>query len=124
MTEHRDLKDIRGTLAARRDVYLFPASDGALTGFQIRRTVETYVKGADTYHPFQYKGWLYYGQAFAIDRVSRKAPTDEQEEFRVGFEAVGGVHTYAKDMREVLELLGDEPPNVEEYLNRTPMRHY
>jgi len=124
MTEHRDIKDIRSALAKRADIYLFPADDGPLIGFQLRRASESYVKGADTYHPFQYKGWMYYGQVFAIDRVTKKKPTAEQERFREEFEEKGGKHTYAKDMRDVINLLGHEPENVGEYLDRTPMRLY
>ena len=92
MTEHRDLKDIRSALTKRRDIYLFPASDdGPLTGFQLRRASESYVKGADTYHPFQYKGYIFYGQAFAIDRVVGKKPTAGQETYRLDFEDHGGL---------------------------------
>ena len=126
MSQHRDIKDIRDALSERRDIYLFPATDGPLLGVHLRRGSESYVKGADTYHPFQYKGWLYYGQAFAIDRVSgaKKKPTDEQEEFREAFERCGGIHAYAKNVNDAIDLLGEEPENVAEYINRTPMRMF
>lgn len=130
MTDHPDIRDIRNILSQRRDIYLHArnatAPDGTppILGVQLRRAIETEVRGADSYHPFNYKGWLYYGQAFAINRPNRGKLTKDQTEWAEDFKAMGGVYVAAKDMRDVLVALGKEPAEMQEYLDRAPMKRF
>lgn len=130
MTDHRDISAIRSELKARRDIMLFDRNDegdlGAapITGLQLRRVTETEVRGADSYHPFNYKGWKYFGQAFAIERPIRGRITKPQSEWKAAFENVGGVYIEAVNFDDVLKALGSEPPDVKDYLARAPMRRF
>lgn len=130
MTEHPDIKEIRTLLADRQDVMLLPrlavVPPGApsILGVHLRRCVETEVRAPDSYNPYNYKGWKYYGQSFAIDRPSRGKLTEDQQEWRKAFEAVGGLYIAAKDINDVTRALGKEPDDVAEYLARAPMKRF
>lgn len=127
--DHPDIKEIRAILSDRRDILLHarpPGGDGMapILGTHLRRCVETEVRAPDSYNPYNYKGWKYYGQTFAIDRPSRGKLSDAQAEWRQEFEAVGGQYIAAKDINDVLRALGKEPDDVAEYLARAPMKRF
>lgn len=126
--EHRDIADIRTALLKRRDIGLFPAErdDGVppIIGTQLRRVTETEVRGPDSYHPFTYRGWKYYGQSFAVDRAVRGKLNKEQLAWKADFELLGGVYVTAADMRDVITALGNEPDDVIDYLGRKPMKPF
>lgn len=129
--EHRDIADIRAALGKRRDIYLFPRAstppDGTapIIGFQLRRVIETEVRAPDSYNPFTYRGYLYYSQAFAVDKMPKAGgPSKDQSRWAVPFTDCGGIYIAARDMRDVIEALGNEPEDVENYLNRIKLRQF
>lgn len=130
MTERRDISAIRSELKARRDIMLFDKNpDGhpgaaALTGTQIRRVKETEIRGAESYHPLNYVGWKYFGQAFAIERPIRGKLTKPQSNWKASFENVGGVYIEAESIDDVMKVLGPEPPDVTDYLARAPLKRF
>lgn len=127
-TDHPDIKEIRAILSDRADIFLHPriSGDGVppIIGTHLRRCVETEVRAPDSYNPYNYKGWKYYGQSFAIDRPSRGKLSEAQAEWKQAFEDVGGLYIAAKDINDVTRALGKEPDDVAEYLARAPMKRF
>lgn len=133
MTDHPEIAAIRRKLDGRKDIKLDPRNPsppkGAppLTGVQIRRTRETHTLGADSFHPHTYVGWLYYGQAFAVDRKqgrgeSRKF-TAAQKAWKEDFEAVGGVYLEPHEVELAYpDGLGTEPKDIDSHLSRESNR--
>lgn len=125
---HPDIMTVRKRLADRRDVILDNA-DGPLSGIQLRRTKETHVQGADSYHPHTYIGWLYYGQPFMVDVPDgpKKKLTPAQAKRKEAFEAIGGIWLLPTEVNlAVPDGLGAEPPDIDKWLardsNRVPLR--
>lgn len=129
MTEKSDIASIRKSLKDRRDILTLLDDGDVITGFQLRRTKETHVQGADSYHPHTYIGWLYYGQPFAIDANygPKKKLSAAQKEFKEQFEAAGGIYLWPSEVRlKQPDGLGDEPADIDKWLarenNRVPLR--
>ena len=107
-------------LGSRRDIWLSNtvdvyADDGSptLQGVQLRRLQEREVRGADSYHPYTYVGWKYYGQSFAIETemVKSRSPLDkDQLRWRGDYEAAGGLYIEAWSLENVFEELGRQEP--------------
>ena len=105
-------------LKARKDIWLDDAISGhsgapAIRGVQLRRAKETEVRGADGYHPFTYNGWLYYGQAFAIETEftrSKNPLSSDQLDWLYNFDKVGGKYIEARSMQDVEDALGKSEP--------------
>jgi hypothetical protein len=115
-------------LKARKDIWLDDAISGhngapSIRGVQLRRAKETEVRGADGYHPFTYNGWLYYGQAFAIETEftrSKNPLSSNQLDWLYNFDKVGGKYIEARTMQDVDDALGkSEPQPWSEYEART-----
>jgi hypothetical protein len=71
------------------------------------------VRGADSYHPFTYTGWLYYGQAFAIETEftrSKNPLSHDQLDWMNDFAKAGGQYIEARTMDDVRDALGREEP--------------
>jgi|GEM_PF-2850504 len=102
------LKELKG----RRDIWLDNVSDEAvecgspaIRGIQLRRAKESETRGADGYHPYHYVGWLYYGQAFAIEtefRNSKNPLTQVQLDWMDDFSAKGGLYIEARNVDDAL----------------------
>lgn len=129
MTEKTDIAAIRRALKDRRDIFIIDDTADKISGFQLRRTKETHVIGADSYHPHTYIGWLYYGQPFAIDANygPKKKLSAAQKEFKEAFESAGGIYIMPHEVRlKQPDGLGDEPPDIDKWLarenNRVPLR--
>ena len=127
MTTLRLDQQILKALRARPDIWLDNAVlefEGApsIRGIQLRRVIETETRGKDSYHPFQYTGWMYYGQAFAIETDIRKGErplTKEQLRWRDLFVTSGGLYITATNMHHVTDELGKtEPQPWSEYARR------
>ena len=110
---------ITKALSTREDIWLDDAVSAdeacpSIRGIQIRRAKETEVRAPDSYNPFNYVGWMYYGQAFAIEtdiQLKSKRPlTKEQEQWRDDFEYSGGIYVMARTIDDVYEALGRERP--------------
>ena len=115
-------------LAKRKDIWLDEAVRHAfapaIVGIQLKRVKETEVRGPESYHPFNYVGWKYYGQSFAIetDFELKKNPalTPDQEEWRDDYEHSGGIYIMPRSMGDVYERLGTHCPEPwDEYLERS-----
>jgi hypothetical protein len=108
------IKSLRG----RKDIWLDEAISGhkgapAIRGVQLKRARETEVRGADGYHPFTYTGWLYYGQAFAIETEftrSKNPLSPDQLDWLDKFTKVGGQYIEARTMQDVDDALGKTEP--------------
>jgi len=124
------LADIRLAIGARPDVliarintgvYAAPGQPGtrvrsAPNGFpdiigtqlqriKTRRTVET---NFSLYEGPEY--WHTYGQAIAIEtKTTRGRMSEQQAAWRAAFERVGGIYVLARDVRDVLDVLGPVP---------------
>lgn len=127
MTTLRLDQQILKALRARPDIWLDNATldfEGApaIRGVQLRRVIETETRGKDSYHPFQYTGWMYYGQAFAIETDIRKGErplTKEQLRWRDTYSPSGGWYIEARLMHDVTDVLGKaEPQPWAEYERR------
>ena len=71
------------------------------------------MRGADSYHPFTYTGWLYYGQAFAIETEftrSKNPLSPDQLDWLNDFAKAGGQYIEARTMDDVRDALGREEP--------------
>ena len=115
-------------MRGRRDIWLdesISPHEGApaIRGIQLRRVQEREIRGAESYHPFEYKGWKYFGQAFAIEtEFSRtKNPLSaKQLDWLDSFARVGGQYIEARSMDDVRDALGrDEPQPWREYEMKT-----
>ena len=85
-----------------------------IRGVRLRRVKETEVRGADSYHPFTYSGWYYFGQAFAVETEmikGRNPLSKSQLEWRGNFEAAGGLYIEAWNLDDVYEALGKTKPD-------------
>ena len=109
--------EIRKALRERKDIWLDesvgPSGAPEIRGVQLRRFQEHEVRGAESYHPYQHRGWKYVGQAFAIETSLKKAEqplTREQAKWRDAFENVGGVYITARSMADVTDELGAKEP--------------
>jgi len=105
-------------MRGRRDIWLDESiSDHkgapAIRGIQLRRVKETEVRGAESYHPFTYTGWMYYGQAFAIETEftrSKNPLSHDQLDWLNDFAKAGGQYIEARTMDDVRDALGREEP--------------
>ena len=105
-------------LKARKDIWLdnsIAAHLGApsIRGVQLKRARETEVRGADGYHPFTYTGWLYYGQAFAIETEftrNRNPLSPDQLDWLDHFAKAGGQYIEARSMEDIDDALGKTEP--------------
>ena len=118
MTQLKLDQHILKALKGRKDIWLDDATsnhDGspAIQGVQLKRAKETEVRGADGYHPFTYNGWLYYGQAFAIETEFTKSKyplSPDQLDWMDKFSRVGGLYIEGRTMQDVEEALGKTEP--------------
>jgi len=115
-------------LSKRQDIWLDEAVRRAeapgIVGIQLKRVKETEVRGPESYHPFNYVGWKYYGQSFAIEldfnKNSKPVLSPEQEEWRDEFEHRGGIYIMPRSMADIYEHLGTHKPEPwDEYLQRS-----
>jgi len=118
MTAPKLQPQILKALKVRKDIWIDESvspHEGApaVRGIQLRRVKETEVRGADSYHPFTYTGWLYYGQAFAIETEftrSKNPLSSDQLDWLNDFAKVGGQYIEARTMDDVNDALGKEEP--------------
>lgn len=124
----RITNQITDVLMKRRDITLddgVSLDDGAplIRGTQLKRARETEVRGPETYHPFTYVGWIYYGQSFAVEtnyKTDGDPLSKAQRDWRNAFEGAGGQYFMAQTLDEVYEELGDAHPEPwGEYLSRS-----
>lgn len=109
---------IRKHLEGRKDIWLddaVSADDGCpeIRGVKLRRVKETEVRGPDSYHPFTYTGWYYFGQAFAVETEmlkGQKPLSKSQILWRDNFEAAGGTYIEAWNIECVFGVLGKQRP--------------
>lgn len=115
-------------LAKREDIWLDEGvrrtEAPTIVGIQLKRVKETEVRGPESYHPFNYVGWKYYGQSFAIElnfsKHSKPILSPEQEEWRDEFEGHGGIYIMPRAMSDIYEHLGTHCPQPwDEYLERS-----
>lgn len=109
--------EIIRSLRGRRDVWLDESVGGTgcpdIRGNILKRVIETEIRGRDSYHPFNYSGYFYYGQSFAIEvelRKGEKPLTKEQLAWRVDYERAGGLYIEARTMEDVWDVLGRQEP--------------
>jgi len=121
------LVDINSHLNRREDIWVDDSVSPdlgcpAIRGIKLKRIQETEVRGPDSYHPYEFKGWKYYGLAFAIETdiaFSRTPFTKDQMKWRDDFEVCGGVYIEARNIANVFEVLGKSRPEPwDEYLDR------
>ena len=131
MTTSKLHDEILKALRSRKDIWLDDVSleaiaDGspAIRGIQLRRAKQSETRGADGYHPYHYVGWLYYGQAFAVETEFRntKSPlTKAQLDWMDDFSVAGGLYIEARNIDDALarSALGhSEPQPWADYENR------
>lgn len=115
-------------LKDRKDIWLdnsIAAHLGApsIRGVQLKRFQEREIRGAESYHPFEFKGWRFFGQAFAIETEftrSRNPLSSDQLDWLDKFTMVGGQYIEARSMEDVYEALGkSEPQPWDQYVSRS-----
>lgn len=118
MTQSKLEAFIIRSLRCRKDIWLDDSTskhEGApsIRGVQLKRAKETEVRGPDSYHPFTYTGWLYYGQAFAIETNFSKSKhplSRDQLDWLDEFSKVGGLYIEARTIQDVDDALGKAEP--------------
>ena len=105
-------------LKVRKDIWLDDAvsqDPGAprIRGIKLKRVKETEVRGPESYHPFTYTGWLYYGQSFAIETdfsKSKNPLSNDQLDWMDKFARVAGQYIEVRSLQDVDDALGKEEP--------------
>lgn len=124
--ESKLLADIRLAVGARSDFLLTRINTGVfqvqggkvrsapngfpdMIGTQHRRVLE-HIRVETNFSLHEKQEWHAYGQAIAIETKTVKGRmSDAQKAWRAQFEKVGGIYVLARDVRDVLEVLGPEP---------------
>tara|TARA_R110000868_G_scaffold95522_8_gene262679 strand:+ start:218 stop:616 length:399 start_codon:yes stop_codon:yes gene_type:complete len=116
------------SLRSRKDIWLDEAISNhkgapAIRGVQLKRFQEREIRGAESYHPFEFKGWRFFGQAFAIETEftrSKNPLSPDQLDWLDKFTKAGGQYIEARSMEDVYEALGkSEPQPWDQYVSRS-----
>tara|TARA_R110000751_G_scaffold18476_5_gene56214 strand:- start:7690 stop:8079 length:390 start_codon:yes stop_codon:yes gene_type:complete len=93
------------------------SDDPQFVGTRLMRFQETELRAPDSYNPFQYTGWKYYGQAFCLGSVV--TDTNEKGVWVESFEEAGGKYVEVESMYDIYEVFGEGLPGPwDEYERR------
>jgi hypothetical protein len=116
---------VREHLNQRRDVRILADGDGTtgprIVGVQLKRTWRKQIHNPNSMSPHEREYWEYYGQAFLIEEalLNKHFELDpEQVLLQEDMGEVGTVVVMATKFQDVLEAMGREPDDVQDYLDR------
>lgn len=119
------MEQIHDHIAKRRDCRIIAVGDGTIgsriVGVQLKRTWRKHIYNPDSFSPHEREYWEYYGQAFIIEEASLNKHFEldpAQLLLQADMEEVATIVVLATKFDEMIEALGREPNNVEEYLER------
>lgn len=115
---------IRTMLQERADITLIdPAAtdNPAIRGIQLRRSWCLTILNPDGFSPVERQHWHYYGQFFHIEEprfTKKKGMVAEQRDLAAHIGRVGGLIIFPTTIDDVIDYLGPEPENIQDYLAR------
>lgn len=119
------IADIQRMLENRADIALYETSPTRLAGVQICRVWRQIIFNPDSMSPHERMLWHYYGQNFHIEEPQYKQREDgerelvkRQRDFAAKLGRVSSIVLFPKSIDDVLEVIGREPHDVDEYIRR------
>ena len=109
-------------IEARADIEIFDVAEaGEIWAVQLRRHWCQTILNEGGFNPVERLHYKYFGQTILIAEPKfnkKKELVKEQREMMTRYGRVGVEVIFATDLDTVIDNLGPEPPNVNEYLGR------